>query len=75
MEDQNVVILLDKFKKLLEQGNKNKVIVDMEATIITLERHLVKAKGLRIQPLSAPVTQCDKKINEVVNFINRRFPV
>ena len=74
MEDQNIIILLDKFKKMLELGNKDKVILDMDATIITLERNVTKAKGLRIQPL-LPETKCDKKINEIVDFINKRFPI
>lgn len=75
MEDQNIIILLDKFKKMLEMGNKDKVILDMDATIITLERHVVKSKGIRIQPLIDPQTACDKKINEVVHYINKRFPI
>jgi len=91
MEDQNVVILLDKFAKLLEQGNVPKVIAEIYATITTLERNLTKAKGIRVPlinmnelhahlvssdvPLANDIKNIANHQNMLAKFINERFPV
>lgn len=87
MEDQNVVILLDKFKKLLELGNVPKVITEMDTVILMLEKQLLKSKGSRFQSLHVPDvdsishpdaefhTDTRRKINEIIKFLNERFPV
>jgi len=89
MEDQNIIILLDKIKKLLELGNKPKAILEIETTIIMLERKLAKEKGSRFTSLHieqelpgvelsehGKFTEMNRqKINEIIRFLNERFPV
>jgi len=42
MENQNVIIFLDKIKKLIELGNKPKAISEIEIITIQLERQIRK---------------------------------
>ena len=78
MEDQNVVVMLDKFKKMLELGNKEKVITDMDVTIHMLEKQVRRKDGKIIETI--PTTMIGEepellkqKINQIVIFINDRF--
>lgn len=89
MDDQNVLIFMDKVKKLLEMGNKPKAIIDIDTLITVLERAVLKKKGKRFIPITIPeATETEKanpifmrdfelanKQNEVINFLNERFPV
>lgn len=86
MEDQNIIIFLDKIKKLIELGNTPKAVIDMDALIIKLEHKLRKQNGKVINPLSIPLVDeisktkqfsADnrKKINEIIRFINMRYSV
>jgi len=89
MENQNVIIFLDKVKKLLELGNKPKAIIEIDTLITLLERAVLKKKGKRFIPITIPeATETEKanpifmrdfelahKQNEVILFLNERFPV
>ena len=86
MEDQNIIIFLDKIKKLIELGNTPKAVIDMDALIIELEHKLRKQNGKVIKPLHIPLVDeiskpkqfsADnrKKINEIIRFINMRYSV
>lgn len=87
MEDQNVLIYLDKIKKLLELGNKDKAITEIDTLEMTLSRAIAKKKGHLILPILIPQpTETEKsnpillrefelanKFNEIIHFINGRF--
>jgi len=84
MENQNVIIFLDKIKKLIELGNTPKAISEIEIIIIELERQIRKKQGKIILPLVIPsvhnITKSKsfsldnrKKLNEIIHFINGRF--
>ncbi len=89
MEDQNVIIFMDKVKKLLEIGNKPQAIIEIDSLMTLLERAQLKKKGKRFLPITIPeATETEKanpifmrdfelanKQNEVINFLNGRFPV
>lgn len=89
MEDQNVVIFLDKIKKILELGNKPKAIVELDAVIHVLEKKIRKSKGNRFHllhivkhipgeptnPEYQEITKQSQKINEILCFLNERFPL
>ena len=84
MEDQNIIIILDKIKKLVELGNTPTAISEIETIIVQLEHHMRKKQGKIIIPL--PIPSIDtisnakafaldnrKKLDEVIQFINKRF--
>jgi len=84
MQDQNVVIFLDKIKKLVELGNKPKAVLEIESIISLLEINIRKKRGVVISPLL--VSSIDgiadtklfskdnrAKINEIISFLNKRF--
>jgi len=84
MENQNVIIFLDKIKKLIELGNKPKAISEIEIITIQLEHQIRKKQGKIILPLLIPSAQNitksksfsldnRKKLNEIIHFINGRF--
>lgn len=87
MEDTNVVIFIDKVKKLIELGNKPKAIIEIEALEYLLNREISKKKGKLFTPITIPPpTDTEKanpifmrefelahKINEIVTFLNGRF--
>jgi len=87
LDDSNVIILLDKIKKLLELGNKPKAIIELDAVILTLERNIFKKKGRRFQLIAIPVMtkteesnpmlvrdfELSHKINEILVFLNERY--
>lgn len=87
MDDNNVIIFMDKIKKLLEQGNKPKAILELDTLILTLERFAAKKKGKLFLPIVIPQpTETEKanpiflrdfelanKINEIIFFLNGRF--
>ncbi len=82
MEDQNIIIFLDKMKKLIELGNTPKAVDEIDTLIIQLEHHIRKKQGMAILPLIIPETNTkpiqfsrdnSKKINEIISFINKRF--
>jgi len=87
MEDQNVVIFMDKIKKLIELGNTPTAIAEIDTLEITLTRAITKKKGKLIIPITIPeTTDTEKanpiflrefelagKVNEIINFINGRF--
>ncbi len=84
MEDQNVVIILDKIKKLIELGNTPKAVSEIQTIITQLEHHIRKKKGKIITPLpivsSKEISHSKqfaldnrKKINEIITFMNKRF--
>ena len=84
MDNQNVIIFLDKVKKLIELGNKPQAISEIETIIIQLEHQIRKKQGKIIVPLLIPSIQeisneklfCTdnrKKLNEIIHFINKRF--
>ena len=89
LDDSNVIIILDKIKKLLELGNKPKAIIDLDAVILTLERKISKKKGRRFQLITIPTpTETEKsnpifmrdfelahKIYEMLVFLNERYSV
>ena len=84
MDNQNVIIFLDKIKKLIELGNKPQAIIEIETIIIQLEHQIRKKQGKIILPLLVPSIQeisneklfcidTRKKQIEIINFINKRF--
>jgi len=75
MDDQNVIIFLDKIKKLLELGNKPKAITEIEAIMEMLTKQITRKNGKLILPIPHPVTESENKLNEIIHFINGRFPV
>lgn len=89
MEDQNVVIFLDKIKKDLEMHKVPQTITHIEALETELLRSISKKKGLQIVPITIPpATETEKanpifmrefelagKINEIIYFLNQRHPV
>jgi len=74
-----MVLFLDKVMKLLELGNKPKAIIEIHTLISLLERQITKKKGKQILPIPiAAISDQDvdlQKINEIINFINNRFPI
>jgi len=89
MEDQNVVLFLDKIKKNLEMNKVPQTITDIEILETVLMKAISKNKGNQIIPITIPEpTETEKanpiflrefelagKVNEVIHFINNRFPV
>ena len=89
MEDQNIVLFLDKVKKLIELGNKPKAITEIEALETMLVRAINKKKGKHFLPITIPEpTETERanpiflrefevahKVNEIINFLNNRYPV
>jgi len=89
MEDQNIVIFLDKLKKNLEMNMVPQSITTIETLEIELMRNISKKKGKHILPITIPEpTETERsnpiflrefelagKVNEVIHFINNRFPV
>ena len=89
MEDQNIVLFLDKIKKLIELGNKPKAVTEIDALETMLIREINKKKGKLFLPITIPEpTETEKanpiflrefevahKVNEIVNFLNNRYPV
>lgn len=84
MENQNIIIFLDKIKKLIELGNTPKAADEIDTLIIQLEHHIRKKQGMVIVPLIIPnvdgISQPiqfsldnRKKLNEIIQFINKRF--
>ena len=84
MENQNIIIFLDKIKKLIELGNTPKAADEIDTLIIQLEHHIRKKQGMVIVPLVIPnvdgISQSiqfsldnRKKLNEIIQFINKRF--
>ncbi len=87
VDDQNVIIYLDKIKKLLELGNKPKAIIEIEAIIIMLTKQVAKKKGKLVLPIVIPSpTETERanpiflrefelanKINEVIHILNDRY--
>ena len=84
MENQNIIIFLDKMKKLIELGNTPKAADEIDTLIIQLEHHIRKKQGMVIVPLIIPnvdgISQSiqfsldnRKKLNEIIQFINKRF--
>lgn len=83
MEDQNVIIFLDKVKKLIELGNKPKAIIEIDALMELLNKNVARSTG-KIEPVHIPDKDFGispyefgienrQKINEIINFLNRRF--
>jgi len=89
VEDTNVVIFLDKIKKNLEMNMVPQSITAIEVLETELMRHISKKKGKQILPITIPdPTDTEKsnpiflrefelagKVNEIIHFINNRFPV
>ena len=89
MEDQNIILFLDKIKKLLEIGNKPKAITEIETLETLLVRAVNKKQGKRFLPITIPEpTETEKanpiflrefeianKVNEIINFLNDRHMV
>jgi len=75
MDDQNVIIYLDKILKLLELGNKPKAITEIEAIMVMLDKQVARKKGLLILPILHAQTETDNKVNEIIHYINGRFQV
>ncbi len=78
MEDQNVIILLDKIHKYIELKAYPKAIIDIEATIELLEKHKRDHQGKLFDELPAvyndPVSEeLRLKINEIARWANTRF--
>jgi len=80
MEDQNIIIFLDKIQKLLELGNKQKSIDEITTLILELEHKISKQKGKLFQPIiisqdekDTPIKLMQFKVNEIINFLNERF--
>lgn len=80
---------MDKIKKLLELGNKPQAIIEIDTLIIMLEKKILKKKGKRFLPLNIPVAtgtsevnslfirdyEIASKQNEIIYFLNERYPV
>jgi len=88
MEDTNLIQILDKIKKNLERGAVPIAINEIEATMTMIERKIALAKGKRFADLHIPQdlsvtpnplikndTEIKHKVNEIIRFLNERFPV
>lgn len=89
MEDANVIVFLDKIKKLLELGNKPKAIDEIDGLELLLTRQISLKNGKQFMPITIPQpTETEKanpifmrdfelahKINEIIHFLNNRYPV
>lgn len=91
MEDINILQILDKVKKNLERGAVPVAISEIDATITLLNRKIALGKGFRFAELhitqdtvnasvrgDKPISQEDEtryKVNEIIRFLNERFPV
>ena len=83
MENQNIIIFLDKIKKLIELGNTPTAISEIDTIIVQLD-HSVRKKQGKIIILLPIVTIGEisqskqfaldnrKKLNEIIQFINNR---
>ena len=89
MEDQNIILFLDKIKKLIELGHKPKAVSEIETLETLLNHQISKKKGKLFLPIVIPEpTETEKanpiflrdfelanKVNEIINFLNNRYPV
>jgi len=89
IEDQNVIIFLDKIRKNLEMNMVPQTIINIEVLETELKRSMSRKKGKLFLPITIPPpTETERsnpifmrefemahKINEVVIFLNERFPV
>lgn len=91
MDDFNTIQILDKIKKNLERGAVPIAITEIDATISLLERKIALGKGKRFADLhieqdvinasvrgdkpTSPEQETRYKVNEIVRFLNERFPI
>ncbi len=77
MEDSNIIIFLDKIDKLIELGNIPKATQEIKFLLLELERKISKNKGKRFQLLPNQLNPNDvhPKLNEIITFLNDRFPL
>lgn len=84
MEDQNIIQILDKVKKNLERGVVPLAISEIDATMTLIERKIALSKGKRFLDLHIPqempnstneLSETRQKINEIIRFLNERFPI
>jgi hypothetical protein len=77
MEDQNVIILLDKIKKLIDLGNKPTAISEIDGTIAVLQKNVNKDKIFEEIFTQYQLDSNDEvlrlKVNEIVRWLNNRF--
>ena len=87
MDDQNVIIYLDKIKKLIELGNKPKAITEIDAIMVMLNKKMARKNGKLFQLIVIPqATETERsnpifmrdfelghKMNEILTFLNDRF--
>ena len=91
MDDYNVIQVLDKIKKNIDRNAIPLAVGEIETTMIMLERKISLTKGKRFadihieqdmvsasikgdRPLS-PEQEMRYKINEIIRFLNERFPL
>jgi len=77
LQIENIIIFLDKVKKLLELGNIPKASLEINGLLETLHKEQVRKNGLNI-PYLLPhdpqnPTIIEYKINEIATFLNKRF--
>ena len=84
MEDQNIIIFLDKIKKLLELGNKPKAIAEIEVIMVILQNKIAKKNGKLFRLITIPQQteatdstlrdfELAHKVNEIITFLNERY--
>lgn len=77
MQDQNIIIFLDKIKKLIELGAYPKAIIELDATMEILEKHTREKKGKLFQEMemqySGSAEDLRLKMNEFLRWANSRF--
>lgn len=79
MEDENVIQLLDKYKKMVEAEKYPQLLKSLAGEIEIFKINIAKRKGklfleLITSEYSDPHTkETALKVNEVIRFLNNRF--
>lgn len=79
MEDENVIQLLDKYKKMVEAEKYPQLLKSLEGEMEIFKINIAKRKGKLFTELitsgySDPVSkEIALKLNEVIRFFNHRF--
>jgi len=77
LQNQNIIIFLDKIKKLLELGHIPKALLEIDGLVDILNKEELRKNGLNIMylvpedPLNP--TRIELKLNEIATFLNKRF--
>lgn len=79
MEDENVIQLLDKYKKMVEAEKYPQLLKSLAGEIEIFKINIAKRKGkLFLELITSQYSNPDTKetalkVNEVIRFLNNRF--